>query len=102
MTTPGARAELIRELRRIGPKCTDAAEYLGLTVITLSWLPFAFMMNVPECVLLTESGADWPIWAGIALFMATEMGLNVDEATLYEVALVMDRKSGTFLALEIA
>lgn len=104
MNTDGARAELIRELRRIGPKCTDAAEYLGVTVITLPQLPAgaSFIVLAEQCVLLAVSGSDWAIWGGLAVLLANELGLEVDEGTIYEVAVAVDRRSGIFLAQEIA
>lgn len=106
MATPGARTKLIAGLRRVGPRCTDAAEYLGLTVHIVNKLPGdekIYALDYEERRVMGRFDSEWSLWCAIAACMAMDLGLLVELSDVMDAAAVMCRRSGVLTAVrEIA
>ncbi len=102
MNRPGARSELISELRRIGPRYADAAEALGITVRFAFGLPGLYAVDVNNDLIITSDSDDKLVWAALAHWLALEMGMRADMLLCLDVAEMLCQKSGTFLAFKSA
>lgn len=114
MATPGARTRLIAELRRIGPRCTDAADYLGLSIHYVHEMPVTGInpdgtkrrathaLDYFERRVIGRFDSEWSVWLGIAHFVAVFLDIDVDIYVCMEAAAVMCRRSGVVSVREIA
>ncbi len=102
MQTPGAREELIGELRRLGPRYAEALEMLGLTLRHEERLPGAYAVDVKRGLVTTQGCDEISIWAAIAHVVAVDIGIEPDLCLCLEVAVAVCRRSGVFNALRIA
>lgn len=98
MSNSGARQELLTELRRVGGSCWEAALRLEVDVHMVEALPNSatFLAIVTERVLICST--ELSLWAGLAHFVALDLGLTVGLATLCDVAALMSQSSGFLLA----
>jgi hypothetical protein len=96
---PGDRAELIGELRRLGPKYSDAADALGVAVRFSLALPGVYAANIERREVITRGADDVAVWAALTQVLAADLGIEADMSTCLEVGAVMCRKSGIFSAL---
>jgi len=114
MATPGARNRLIAELRRIGPRCTDAADYLGIAIHYVHELPIVKVnadgsverathaLDFFERRVIGRFDSEWSVWLGLAHFLAVFLDIDVDIYVCMEAAAVMCRRSGLVSVREIA
>lgn len=98
MDALGAKSELVKELRRVGPRIADAARNLDLSVRVEETL------SEDQFLLDTIEGRVWggteeAVWAGIAHFLALEMAIEADVFVLFAAAASVVRRSGVFLQI---
>lgn len=96
MKDTGAKAELVKEMRRIGaPRVADAARNLDLSVRVDGTMPAEqFALDMLEGRIW--GGTEEAVWAGIAHFLALEMALDADLSVLWEAVAAIGRRSGVF------
>lgn len=103
MTTPGAaRNRLVTELKRIGPHCMHAVDYLGISLQIVSELPVVnaagdhalYMLDFPARRLTLACSSEWQVWVGLAAFLSAFLGIDADLYTLCDAAAAMCRRSG--------
>jgi len=98
MDAHGAKAELVKELRRIGPRLADAARNLDLSVRVVETLQEdQFLLDTIEGRV--RGGSEEAVWAGIAHFLALEMAIEADVGVLWAAAVAIVRRSGVFLQI---
>ena len=95
MDALGAKEELVRELRRIGPRVADAARNLGISVrVDAELHGDQFLLDTIEGQVW--GGSEEAVWAGIAHLLALDMAIEADLATLWAAVASIARSSGIF------
>lgn len=96
---------LLKELRGMGLGCWAAAQALGITVLMSKTLPTgaAYAADVGTGLLIClSSEPEWSMWAGVAHFLAYDLGLRLDNALIFDAASAMSGKSGILFRNKIA
>lgn len=97
MINAGERSVLLNELRQLGPVCWSAAHRLGISVFLVQSLPVGavFAADIPAGVLIClATEPEWSAWAGIAHFLAHDLGINPERGLIYDCAAMMSQRSG--------
>ena len=101
MVSNGANHDLlVKALKKIGPRCGDAVDYLGLSLHIVGWLPGnrLYALDAPERRLIVKNSDEQTIWIGVAHFVAILCGIDPDFWLCVSVASTMCRRSGVFAA----
>lgn len=98
MDALGAKAELVRELRRVGPRMADAARNLGVSIrLEATLADDQFALDTVEGKIW--GGSEEAVWAGIAHFLALDLAIEADLGVLWDAASAITRRSGTYLQI---
>src|SRR5574342_659396 len=101
----GARNQLLSELKRMGPGCWAAADSLGIAVLLAPSIPCgaAFAADLENGILVCLASApEWSTWAGIAYFLAHDLGLKPTYAMVFAAADFLATRSGILFRCESA
>lgn len=95
MDATGAKAELVKELRRIGTRVEQAAANLEISVrVDPGLAEDQFILDTLEGQVW--GGSEDAVWVGIAQLLALELAIEADLCVLWSAVGAATRRSGMY------